>query len=106
MSARAFGREDKSPSAAINVRTGRYKEFSGGGKSLSFFDFCVEASYGKFLTWRDARKHYAERARLPLPKGRGDEGPDDQIEPVGTSASRHFHRHAQGVLPEERRHHS
>jgi len=64
-SCHAFGREDNDPSAEINVVNGRYKDFGGEAENLSFWDFAVKA--GRFTDWRDARKHYAERAGVALP---------------------------------------
>ncbi len=68
---RAMGREDRNPSAAINVgdgqARGRYKDFSGG-MSCGLFDFAE--NFGNFADWKEARKHYAEKAGVSLPKGR------------------------------------
>lgn len=63
---RAFGRDDKSPSAAINIGDGpirgRYRDLGGNGDSLSLFD--AAAQFGTFGTWEDARREYAKRADL------------------------------------------
>ena len=56
----AIGREDRNPSAAINLQTGRYRDHGGEGDSLSLFDFA--AKHGGFSDWRSARDHFAEKA--------------------------------------------
>lgn len=66
---RSFGGQDRNPSAGINVSgedkdLGRYKEFSGEGRNLSFWD--AAATFGGFADWRAARKHYAESAGVSL----------------------------------------
>jgi hypothetical protein len=64
---RAMGRNDKRPSAAINIgqgkARGRYKDHGGDG--LSFFDFA--AKFGGFADWRAARAHYANKVDVALP---------------------------------------
>lgn len=81
LSCHAMGREDRNPSAAINVgdgeQRGRYKDHGGDGLSLNFFDFCAE--FGNFTTWREARKHYAKAAGVKLPKG-ADKKPADRFD--------------------------
>lgn len=63
---RALGREDNSPSAAINVSDddlrGKYKDLGGTGESLSLYD--ALAKFGKFGTWKDVQKELATRANL------------------------------------------
>ena len=83
LSCRAYGREDHNPSAGINVGhehplRGRYKEFTGDGESCSLFDFAVRA--GKFTTWEDARKDYAHRMGIPLPRTKHPSAPEDSLE--------------------------
>jgi len=63
----AYGREDKRPSAWINVKTGYYGD--SGGKdteayTCSLWDFAVRA--GKFPDWKSARKAYAEKAGVAI----------------------------------------
>jgi len=63
----AFGREDRKPSAWINIKTGYYGD--SGGKnvaaySCSLFDFAANA--GKFADWKAARKAYAEKAGITI----------------------------------------
>jgi hypothetical protein len=70
--ARAFGVEDRTPSAAICITDGpglgRYKDFRDG-TSLGLFDFAATKA-GKFAgDWREARKHYARQAAVELPNG-------------------------------------
>jgi hypothetical protein len=60
----AVGRDDKHPSAAINVGSGplrgRYRDLGdSSGKSRSFFALAVMA--GAFATWKDAVRHYASK---------------------------------------------
>jgi hypothetical protein len=69
---RAFGREDRNPSAGIIVGAehptrGRYKEFSGDARNLSLFEFAAVAA-GKFLDWKAAKRHYAKQAGVKLPQ--------------------------------------
>jgi hypothetical protein len=70
--ARAFGVDDRTPSAGINVSPGplqgRYKDFRDG-TSVGLFDFAATKA-GKFAgDWREARKHYARAAGVELPNG-------------------------------------
>lgn len=62
---RAVGREDQTPSAGVNLQTGRYKDFGGDGESLGFFDFC--AKHGGYAEWRAAREHFSRKTGVPLP---------------------------------------
>jgi len=57
-----------SPSAAVNVITGRYIDKGGEGLSLSLWDFAE--SFGPYATWQEARKHYADKAGIKLSRGR------------------------------------
>lgn len=59
---RAIDREDNSPSAAVNYKTGHYIDRGGVGLSLSFWDLCVALK--RFPRWQDARDHYAAVARV------------------------------------------
>jgi hypothetical protein len=72
LSCRAHDREDRNPSAGVNVgdgpARGRYKEFTGDGRNLSLFDAAV--AFGKFTDWRAARKHFADKAGVTLTSGR------------------------------------
>lgn len=81
----AVGREDKNPSAAINVRTGVYKDQGGQGEAITLFNFMVRA--GAATDWRDARRKLAEKAGLTkrLPKKEADR-PEDKFEPCGWNA--------------------
>jgi len=75
--ARAWGREDKDPSASINVKSGRYKDHGGEGQNLGFWDFC--AHIGKFPDWRAARMHFADRLGISLETKKRDPKPDDHL---------------------------
>ena len=65
----AFGREESSASAAVNVGggkfRGRYKDMGGSGLSGSFFE--IAAMMGPFADWREARDYYASRAGIEIP---------------------------------------
>ena len=70
--AHAMGREDRTPSAEINIgdgpARGRYRDFGNGTtESLSLFDFA--ALYGPAADWKEARNHYAKKAGIKLPRG-------------------------------------
>lgn len=70
---RAVDRDDDSPSAAVNVQTGRYKDHGGDGENCSLFDFRVRV--GKAADWREARQYYADRAGVELDRrGKGKQG--------------------------------
>jgi len=75
---RAMGRQDRNPSAAINVRTGRYRDLGGEGDSLSLWDFAVK--HGAFGDWQEARRHFAAKAGVKLPRGRPPADPAEHIE--------------------------
>lgn len=62
--ARAFGREDRNPSAAVNVQSGRYKDFGGEGENLSLWD--VRSRLNGCSDWREARSHYAAQVGVEL----------------------------------------
>jgi P4 family phage/plasmid primase-like protien len=69
---RAVGREDKSPSAAVNVSMGPlrglYRDLGDTvGRAQSFFDLAVLT--GRFPSWQEARAHYARVAGVPLDEG-------------------------------------
>lgn len=67
---RAMGRDDRSPSAAVNVKSGRYKDSGGDGASMSFWDFA--AKWGGFGDWRKAREHYAQAHGIDLERPASD----------------------------------
>lgn len=62
----AMGREDRSPSAAINVGQGplrgRYVDRGGEGISLTLWDFA--ARFGPYKDWQDARKAFGKKAGM------------------------------------------
>lgn len=62
----AAGREESRPSAGVNAKTGRYFDMGGSGESRSLWDFAAAYGNGRFADWRDARKHYAEKAGIPI----------------------------------------
>lgn len=67
----AWGRDDRKPSAWINIRSGYYGD-SGGADAPAFtcslFDLAVRA--GKFADWQEARKAYAEKVSVAIGKER------------------------------------
>lgn len=65
----AYGRNDTSPSAGINVQTGRYKDHSAGQQesNLSLWDFAART--GRFTDWKAAQRHYAEKAGVQVGGG-------------------------------------
>ena len=77
VSCRAFGREDRRPSAWVNCKSGFYGDAGGketAASTCSLFDFA--AKVGKFADWKEARKFYAQKAGIEL--GRGTQpGKDD-----------------------------
>jgi hypothetical protein len=56
----AFGREDKSPSAAVNLTTGVYKDFAGDRASI--FDFMVAHNIAP--SWQEAQEELAKKCGL------------------------------------------
>lgn len=74
---KAYGRDDKNPSAGVNVSTGRYHDFGGGGEACGLWDFAVRV--GKFGDWRIAREHYAKLVGVELPQTR-ESRTDDSFE--------------------------
>ena len=77
----AFGRADHKPSAAVCVRgigRGRYRDLGGSGDSLNLWEFATKT--GRFRDWREARKHFADKASVKLPNGGEPKRPDDQLE--------------------------
>lgn len=73
----AFGREDKSPSAAVNLTTGVYKDF--GGDRLSIFDFMM--THGKAASWQEAQEILAKSVGLAkkIPKKSKAKRPEEQL---------------------------
>jgi len=68
----AYGRDDRSPSAWINVQSGYYGDSGGetdGEGSISLWQFAVNVK--RFPDWRTARQHYADKAGVTLPNGQG-----------------------------------
>jgi len=76
--ARAYGRDDRTPSAAVNVRTGTYKDHGGDGVAAGIYEMAVRV--GKFTDWKEARKHYAKVVGVTLPRGRPPTNPIDHLE--------------------------
>lgn len=72
LEARAMGRSDSRPSAAIHVGQGklrgRYVDRAGEGFKGSLWEFAAKFFPSRFPTWRDARDHYARKVGLDAPK--------------------------------------
>lgn len=72
MPCHAMGREDANASAEINVgdgdARGRYRDFGGGGESMSLFDFAAKYGSGFGGDWKQARNHFARQTGVKLPK--------------------------------------
>lgn len=68
----AIGRKDDVPSAAVNVRTGIYKDAGGDGAMVGFFDFALR--HGQFGRWIDCIKHYAAKVGVELGKVQAHSG--------------------------------
>ena len=69
---KVFQSDERNPSAGVNVgsdhpQRGRYKEFTGDSRNLSFWEFCVIA--GRHPTWQDAREHYRRQHKIKGPAG-------------------------------------
>ena len=61
-----FGREDRTPSAAINVETGQYRDCKND-LTMSFFDFTIDKA-GKFSSFVDSLQYYCEQTGVEFPK--------------------------------------
>src|SRR4051794_16472458 len=59
---RAMGREDRDPSAAVNIKSGHYKSYGEGAESLTFWDFAVK--YGKIGDFKAVLRHFEQKAGL------------------------------------------
>jgi hypothetical protein len=83
LACRAVGREDKKPSAAINVgdgpSRGRYKDLGGTQDSLNLWD--AAAALGPHADWREARRHYARKVGMgrSLPRSEKEDRPDEKF---------------------------
>jgi hypothetical protein len=77
VSCRAFGRDDRKPSAWLNIKTGYYGD-SGGEReaayTCSLWDFAVRT--GKFADWQEARRAYAKKAGVEIGRMKKSEGTD------------------------------
>lgn len=71
-SCHAMDRDDRNPSAAVNLKSGYYKSFGDGDEKLSFFDFAVK--YGKLGDFASVFKHYAEKVGLTNGNGHKTNG--------------------------------
>ena len=98
---RAFGRDDHTPSAAINIGVGqsrgRYKDFASND-SFGLFDFL--AQYGGYVDWKAARAAMAEKAGIQVGRHSSD-GPlgDVYMEDWNTILVSHWCSKKNGVTP-------
>lgn len=81
---KVFKSNERSASAGINVsgehpQKGRYKEFTGECRNLSFFEFCASAA-GRFPDWKTARDHYRNLYKIAAPRGRVKKSPDESFQ--------------------------
>jgi len=65
---RAVDRDDRNPSAAVNVSTGYYKDL-GPGPSFPFFRLGVE--YGPYSSFHECQKSLAKKYKVKMPKSGG-----------------------------------
>lgn len=80
LSCHAVGREDATPSAAIHVASGRYRDLGGDWLSLSLWEFAARFGGGRWPTWKEARAYFLEKAGIDLPKGRPSVDPAEQLD--------------------------
>ena len=57
---KAWGREDNSASACVNVDTGHYKDSGGADREITLWQFAADT--GRFENWQLARQYYAQKA--------------------------------------------
>jgi hypothetical protein len=62
----AIDRDDKHPSAGINLDTGRYHDFMTG-ETLSLFDAAAKFCPHRYADWLDAKRQFAADCRMPFP---------------------------------------
>lgn len=101
ISVHALGREQKTPSAGINVgdgeMRGRYKDFSVG-KAIGFFDF---VSLAKGVDYRTALSFYAKKTGVKLPESE-DDSPREKFDQFKATFSvlSYYARGKQGITEE------
>jgi len=74
----ACGREDRSPSAWINIRSGCYGDSGGrdtAAYTMSLWDFAVKV--GRFPDWQTARKAYASKVGVAIGREKKTAGKTD-----------------------------
>ena len=97
---RAVDREDLNPSAAVNLKTGHYRDLGGVGLSLSFFDLAAHVK--RFASWKDARDYYAAKAGVASPANGPPRDPAEHLvfQPWSEPLVSLWCRHKPGVTPE------
>lgn len=106
----AYGREDAHPSAGINTgndkQRGRYSDRAGVNRlNLSLFDFCAHFFPGRFSSWMDARKHFAQKAGIAITSPKREpkvKWPDEYLARTrySPSAARIYCQFKEGINPE------
>lgn len=88
------------PSAAVNFKSGHYRDLGGTGLSLSLFD--LAALLRRFASWKDARDHYAAVAGVPSPAGGPPRDPAEHLvfQPWSEPLVALWCRHKPGITPE------
>lgn len=74
----AFDRDDKKPSAAVNLQNGFYIDKGGSCRSADFFDMMQSA--GGFRSFKDVLNAYCDRFGLEKPKGRPVKTPQAELD--------------------------
>lgn len=77
LACRAVGRDDKNPSAGVNLEHGRYRDLGGEDLSLSLWDLAVHLR--RQADWKTAREHYAAKAGVKIPDNRKMRNPAESL---------------------------
>ncbi len=98
----AIRRDEKEPSAQVNLITGRYKDRGGSGHDLGFFDAGVQ--FGNFATWEDCRDEMAKRYGVEMPSNAKREEsfrvPWDSLADAAESLADEFVKSKSGITRE------
>jgi hypothetical protein len=97
----AADRDERKPSAAVNLRTGYYIDSAGSPGGISLWDFAV--TRGRFADWQDAREHYRQKAGVEIgadADSKKDPNDDFLWQPWDDFAAAMWARHKKGVTVE------
>lgn len=95
----AVDRDERKPSAAVNLRTGYYIDSAGSPGGISLWDFAVRQ--GRFPDWQGAREHYRQKAGIEVGNKRAKSPDDDFLwQPWDDYAAAMWARHKPGVTVE------